>query len=152
MGQLRTALPAQPGVIATFATIPPPSRLERLLLRRVGFLGDLDLFSLRWRLRWSWRARRLLRAHAGKVDAAFVNTQASALLARGAMRCVPTVLSVDATARQYVELAYEGQADRFTAWQTRILVALERRAVEGSARAMAWSSWAAAGLRQRGRR
>jgi glycosyltransferase involved in cell wall biosynthesis len=150
MGQLRLALPAQPGVSATFATIPPPTRLERLLLRPVGFLGDLDLYSLRWRLRWSWQARKLLRAHAGKVDAAFVNTQASALLARGPMRRLPTVLSVDASAGQYVELAYEGEGDRFTAWQTRILVALERRAVEGSARTMAWSEWAAAGLRQEG--
>jgi glycosyltransferase involved in cell wall biosynthesis len=150
MSQLQAALPAQPGVEATFVTIPPPNRLERLLLRPVGFLGDLDFFSLRWRLRWSWQARRLLRAHAGKADAAFVNTQASALLARGPMRHLPTVLSVDAAARQYVELAYEGEADRFTAWQTRILVALERRAVQGSARTMAWSEWAADGLRREG--
>ena len=150
MNQLQSALPAQPGVEATFVTIPPPNRLERLLLRPVGFLGDLDLFSLRWRLRWSWQARRLLRAHAGKVDAAFVNTQASALLARGPMRRLPTVLSVDAAARQYVELAYEGEPDRFTGWQTRILVALERRAVGGSARTMAWSEWAAEGLRREG--
>jgi glycosyltransferase involved in cell wall biosynthesis len=150
MGQLRAALPAQPGVEATFVTIPPPTRLERLLLRRVGLLGDLDLFSLRWRLRWSWQARRLLRAHLGRVDVAFVNTQASALLARGPMRRLPTVLSVDATARQYTELAYEGEPDRFSPWQTRILVALERRAVEGSARTMAWSEWAAAGLRREG--
>lgn len=150
MGQLRTALPAEPGVSATFVTVPPPSRFERLLLRPIGFLGDLDLSSLRWRLRWSWQARKILRAHAGEVDAAFVNTQASALLARRAMRRLPTVLSVDATARQYVELAYEGEGDRFTAWQTRILVALERRAVEGSARTMAWSEWAAAGLHREG--
>jgi glycosyltransferase involved in cell wall biosynthesis len=150
MNQLRSVLPAQPGVAATFVTIPPPTRLERLLLRRIGFLGDLDLFSLRWRLRWSWQARRILGAHTGKVDAAFVNTQASALLARGPMRRTPCVLSVDATARQYAELAYEGEPDRFSALQTRILVALERRAIEGSARAMAWSSWAAEGLRREG--
>jgi glycosyltransferase involved in cell wall biosynthesis len=150
MNQLRTALPAHPGVEATFVTIPPPSRVERLLLRRIGFLGDLDLFSLRWRLRWSWQARSLLSAHLGKVDVAFVNTQASALLAHGPMRRLPTVLSVDATARQYAELAYEGKPDRFSAWQTRILVALERRAVEGSARTLAWSEWAATGLRHEG--
>ncbi|HEX3360034.1 MAG TPA: glycosyltransferase family 4 protein [Solirubrobacterales bacterium] len=150
MRQLRAALPAQPGVVVTFVTIPPPTRLERLLLRRVGFLGDLDLFSLRWRLRWSWQARRVLRTHAGRVDAAFVNTQSSALLARGPMRRTPCVLSVDATARQYAELAYEGELDRFSILQTRILTALERRAVDGSARTMAWSGWAAEGLRREG--
>ncbi len=150
MAQLRATLAARPDVSATFVTIPPPTRLERLLLRRIGFLGDLDLFSLRWRLRWSWQARRILSAHAGQVDVAFVNTQASALLARGPMQRTPTVLSIDATARQYAELAYEGEPDRFSSWQTRILVALERRAVRGSARAMAWSEWAAAGLRQEG--
>lgn len=150
MAGLQAALPAREDVSATFVTIPPPTRLERLLLRRIGFLGDLDLFSLRWRLRWSWQARRILSAHSTQIDVAFVNTQAAALLARGPMRRTPTVLSIDATARQYAELAYEGKPDRFSAWQTRILVALERRAVEGSARAMAWSEWAAAGLRQEG--
>ncbi len=150
MAQLRAALAAEPGVRAIFETVPPPTRLERLLLRRIGFLGDLDLFSLRWRLRWSWQARRILRRHSGAVDAAFVNTQAAALLARGEMRRTPTVLSVDAAARQYVELAYEGEADRRSALQTWLSIALERRAVEGSSRAMAWSRWAADGLRREG--
>jgi glycosyltransferase involved in cell wall biosynthesis len=150
MNQLRAALPELPGVTVTFVTVPPPSRPERLLLRRVGFLGDLDLFSLRWRLRWSWQARRALRRHARQIDAAFINTQAAALLARGPMRRTPCVLSVDATARQYSELAYEGEADRWSPLQTRLLVALERRAVNGSARALAWSSWAADGLRREG--
>ena len=150
MNQLRVAFPELPGVTVTFVTVPPPSRTERLLLRRVGFLGDLDLFSLRWRLRWSWRARRALRRHAGTVDAAFINTQASALLARGPMRRTPCVLSVDATARQYTELAYEGEGDRWSPLQTRILVALERRAVNGSGGALAWSRWAADGLRLEG--
>jgi starch synthase len=150
MAQLRGALAAEPDVRATFETVPPPSRRERLLLRRVGFLGDLDLYSLRWRLRWSWQARRILRRHAGAIDVAFVNTQASALLARGPMRRLPTVLSVDAAARQYVELAYEGEADRRSTLQTWLSVALERRAVNACARAMAWSRWAADGLRDEG--
>ena len=87
--QLRAALADDPEVDATFETIPPPGRPERLFLRRAEAAGDADLFELRWRLRWSRRARRILRRHARTADVAFVNTQASALLSRGPMRRLP---------------------------------------------------------------
>jgi glycosyltransferase involved in cell wall biosynthesis len=148
MKQLRTVLAGIEAIEPTFVTVPPPNRVERLLLRRLRFLGDGDFSSLRWRLRWSWRTRRLLKKHRSSVDVAFINTQASALLARGAMKRLPCVLSVDATARQYAALEYEGPPDRWTPLQTRILAALERRAVRRAARVMAWTGWVAASLRE----
>src|SRR5262249_13717493 len=61
IAQLEAALGRNPRVEAQFATVPEPGRLARLLLRRWRRIGDADLYELRWRLRWSWQARRLLR-------------------------------------------------------------------------------------------
>ena len=110
MKQLQTVLAEIEGIEPTFVTVPPPkSGLSGCccpppaLPRRYADFG-----SLRWRLRWSWRARRLLKKHRSSADVAFINTQASALLARGPMKRLPCVLSVDATARQYAALEYGG--------------------------------------------
>jgi glycosyltransferase involved in cell wall biosynthesis len=146
--QLRASLEVRPEVEARFETVPPPGRLGRLLLRRWRRLGDADLFELRWRLRWSWRARRLLKRHSGSVDVAFVSTQASALLSRGPMRRLPCVLSIDATVRQFTGLEYQAPRDRFSPLQERILARLERRALSAAAAAVAWTEWNAAALRR----
>jgi glycosyltransferase involved in cell wall biosynthesis len=145
--QLRESVAADPEVEATFATAPAPNRLERLLLRRWRRLGDADMFELRWRLRWSWRARRLLKRHARSVDVALVTTQASALLMRGPMRRTPCVLSVDATVRQFAALEYAGPGRRPSQRQQRLLERLERRAIAGAAAVVAWTDWNAAALR-----
>jgi glycosyltransferase involved in cell wall biosynthesis len=145
--QLREALAGHPEVEATFATVPPPNRLERLLLRPSRLLGGPASFELRWRLRWSWRARRLLKRHARSIDAAFVTTQASALLMRGPMRRLPCVLSVDATVAQFAALEYGGPDRRPSPRQLRLLERLERRAVAGAAAVVAWTEWNARALR-----
>jgi alpha-maltose-1-phosphate synthase len=146
--QLRVALAADPSVEATFVTVPPPNRLERLLLRRWRRLGDADMVDLRWRLRWSWRARRLIKRQARSVDVAFVITQASALLMRGRMRRLPCVLLVDATVQQYRALDYSGEGSRRSRWHERLLTRLERRAISGASAVVAWTEWNAAALRR----
>jgi len=145
--QLRRALEGNPAVRASFETVPPPNRLERLLLRRRRRGGDGDFFALRWRLRWSWRARRLIKRRRREVDVAFINTQASALLIRGPMRRLPCVLSVDATVGQFTALEYDGPGNRWTPRQLRLLRRLERRAIAGAAAVVAWTEWNAAALR-----
>lgn len=142
--QLEAALETLPGVEATFATVPPPSRLGRLFTRN-WLRGDADLQALRWRLRWSWQARRLLKRHRGKVDVALINTQASALLARGPMRSLPTILSIDATVGQFTALEYTPH-DRWTPRQLRLMRRLERRALRNAAAAMPWTEWNAEAL------
>lgn len=146
--QLQDTLATNPAVEARFATVPPPGRLARLLLRRWRRAGDADLYELRWRLRWSWQARRLLKRHAREVDVAMITTQASALLSRGPMRRLPCVLTVDATVRQFTALEYERPRDRFSSLQDRILFRLERRALRRAAAVVAWSEWNAAALRE----
>lgn len=122
-------------------TVPPPTRVERRLVARWRRLGDADLHLLRWRLRWSWEARRLLAAHRGGVDVAIVHTQACGSLSVGLMRELPCVLSVDATVGQYMQLGYYRPQDRFTARVTAMVAALETRALRAAAGAMAWTRW-----------
>lgn len=145
--QLAAALEVMPEVEARMVTVPAPSRLGRLLLRRVPRLGDADLLGLRWRLRWSWQARRLLKRHGRWADVALIVTQASALLSKGPMRHLPCVLSVDATVGQFTALEYLGPRDRHSARQQRLIAKLERRAVANAAAVMAWTEWNAAALR-----
>jgi glycosyltransferase involved in cell wall biosynthesis len=145
--QLRATLEGNPAVEATFATVPPPNRVERLLLRRLRPIGDADMFALRWRLRWSWRARRILKRQRRSVDVAFVSTQASALLMRGPMRRLPCVLSIDATVGQFTALGYGGPGDAWTPRQQRAMKRLERRAFAGAAAVVAWTEWNADALR-----
>lgn len=143
--QLEAVLETLPGVEATMATVPPPGRLGRLFVRKWIRGSDADLQALRWRLRWSWQGRRLLKRHRGKVDVALVNTQALGLLAKGAMRQLPTILSIDATVGQFTALEYTPH-DRWTPRQLRLMQRLERRALRNAAAAMPWTGWNAAAL------
>jgi glycosyltransferase involved in cell wall biosynthesis len=143
--QLEAVLETLPGVEATMATVPPPGRFGRLFTRNWLRGSDADLQALRWRLRWSWQTRRLLKRYRGKVDVALVNTQASALLAKGPMRELPTILSIDATVGQFTALEYTPH-DRWTPRQLRLMRRLERRALRGAAAAMPWTEWNAAAL------
>lgn len=144
-GQLEAALETLPGVEATMATVPPPGRLGRLFTRKWIRGSDADLQALRWRLRWSWQARRLLKRHRGKADVALLITQAQALLARGPMRELPTILALDATVGQFTALEYTPH-DRWTQRQLRLMRRLERRALRGAAAAMPWTEWNRAAL------
>jgi glycosyltransferase involved in cell wall biosynthesis len=143
--QLEAVLETLPGVEATMATVPPPSRLGRLFTRKWIRGSDADLQALRWRLRWSWQGRKLLKRYRGKVDVALINTQALGLLAKGPMRELPTILSIDATVGQFTALEYTPH-DRWTPRQLRLMQRLERRALRGAAAAMPWTGWNAAAL------
>jgi glycosyltransferase involved in cell wall biosynthesis len=145
--QLEKALEALPGVEVTMATVPAPSRLGRLFTRRWWRRNDSDLQALRWRLRWSWQARRILERHRRSVDVALLNTQASALLGKRVMGKLPVILSIDATVGQFTALGYSGPADRWTARQLRLMKRLERRAIKAAAAVMPWTEWNAEALR-----
>ena len=137
----------RPGMTAASASVRHPGRLGFQLVRPIGFLGGLDLQPLRWRLRWSLAARRIVRGATPAPDAVFINTQACALALRGEMRARPVVLSVDATGRQFSQLAYWRPRDRFEGIADRALAALERRAYRDAAAVLAWTDWVAESLR-----
>jgi glycosyltransferase involved in cell wall biosynthesis len=140
MAQLTGRLQERPDIEVKQLTVPPAGPVARRLVARSRRLGDLDLQLLRWRLRWSWEARRLLQAHRDQADAALVHTQACASLSAGIMRRLPCVLSVDATVRQYMALGYR-PPDRFSGRVTELMGALETRALRAATGVMAWTRW-----------
>ena len=144
---LQSFVGSRADVQAWFETVPEPGRLGFRAVKPYPRLGSLDLFELRWRLRWSWMARRILRSHLQATDAVFVNTQSCALLFRRECRSVRCVLSVDATGEQYARLAYYRPRDRFSRAGERVLFELERRAFRRASRIVAWTEWAADSLR-----
>jgi glycosyltransferase involved in cell wall biosynthesis len=144
--QLEETLAVLPGVEATFATVPPPSRLGRLFVGKRTRGSDVDLQALRWRLRWSWQGRKILERHRRSVDVALINTQALAYLAKGPMRELPCVLSIDATVGQFTALEYTPH-DRWTPRQLRLMRRLERRAMRAAAAVMPWTETIEAAVR-----
>jgi len=100
---------------------------------------------------WSWQASRSARTtlkrrlKRGKLDGLLIHTQVAALLAKDIMRVVPTVISMDATPKNYDEMgAYQhrlhhGIIERF---KTRI----NSRAFSGARAFAVWSRWAADSL------
>lgn len=140
MAQLMGRLAERRDIEVKLLTVPPVGRVAGKLVTGSRRLGDIDLHLLRWRLRWSWEARRLLAAHRAEADVALVHTQACGLLSVGLMRCLPCVLSVDATVRQYMALGYRPR-DRFSAPVTDLVGLLETRALRAAAGVMAWTRW-----------
>lgn len=144
-----SALADRHGIATDIRIVAEPRGLEARLVAHVRRLGELDLQPLRWRLRDSWHARRALRADSATADVALVNTQSCALLAVGAMRRLPTVLSIDMTGRQFAQLGFWGPRGRAAAaavadWPVE---ALERRAFGSAAGLLAWTEWTARSLR-----
>ena len=144
---LRDGLAAETGREPVTLTVPQPERPGRVFLRRPGALRNADLFDLRWRLRWSLQARGLLEGARAEADVALVNTQAAGLLAKGPMSKLPTVLSFDSTASQYMRLEYGSPRTWLSPVEETIIRRLEQRAISASAAALAWSEWTAAALR-----
>ncbi len=66
------------------------------------------------------------------------------------MRRTPWVLSVDATSRQFAELEYWRERDRFSPIGETAIERLERRAYRNAHRIVAWSEWTGRGLRHFG--
>lgn len=102
-----------------------------------------------WSVRASYRARaRLAQEHARRpFDVLFFHTQVTALFSVGLMRHVPTVISLDATPKNFdtVGVAY-GHRPAGGGWLDARKYQINRD-VFGAARALvSWSQWAAASL------
>lgn len=140
--RLSEGLSALPDADVRAVTIGRPRGAEALFVANLPLFGRFDLQPLRWRLRYSLRARRVLTRHHGEVEVALVNTQSCALLSKRPMRDIPTVLSVDITGRQFVRMDFWGRGAARSA-SDRPLESLERRAYHAAAKVVAWSEWTA---------
>jgi hypothetical protein len=105
-----------------------------------GLVERLPAIRSNWSLRASVRTRAILE-RAPALDAALIHTQTASLLSVGYMRRVPTVISADATPRQFdgVGTAY----GHLTASERveRAKAAVVGRAFRAAHTVLAWTDW-----------
>ena len=94
-----------------------------------------------WTVRAGVRARRALRRVGTDRDALFVHTQVPAVLLGRLIGRVPTVVSLDATPKQYDELGEHYAHDVGPAWVERIKTRLNRRCFERADHLVTWAAW-----------
>lgn len=135
---LQSLIPADPRIESSF--LPVEFGID-------GLLNRLPAYS-NWTVRAGLRARRSIRSthRRRRIDALFVHTQVPAVLNADLVGRIPTVVSIDATPRQYDELgvhyAHETGGERVEAWKWK----LNRRCFQRAAALVTWSDWAKAGL------
>jgi glycosyltransferase involved in cell wall biosynthesis len=147
-----TAHIAETDLAARFVPLPPMGRAALAVSRGVPGLGhaDLDLQPLRWHLAQSVRTRvaveRALRR--APADVLHIQSHSIGLLCGGVERRIPTALSVDATVRDWHAFGIWRVARPWSAATLEPSAALERRAFARAAVVLAWTPWAAAGVRR----
>jgi glycosyltransferase involved in cell wall biosynthesis len=113
-----------------------------------GLAERLPSYRSNWTLRSGVRTRRALRSIDGcsSLDALFVHTQVPAILSPDLLRRIPTIVSVDATPRQYDELGLQydhgvdGPIVEAAKWR------LNATCFARAHHLVAWSGWARDGL------
>jgi len=133
---------AEPDVCPVWMPIAP--HRQDLWERLPGVRGN-------WSLKGSLRARdALIRTmQEQKLDALFVHTQTVALFALSFMRRIPTLLSLDATPRNFdrIGAAYGHRTDE-NSWLERRKFAWHCRTFAAATEFIAWSAWAKTSLVQ----
>jgi glycosyltransferase involved in cell wall biosynthesis len=114
----------------------------------VGPGRDLPVIRSNWTLRSGLAARQLLRANSqqGRLDGLFVHTQVPAMLLGRWTSRVPTVISLDATPRQYDQLGAHYQHQVGPPLLERAKHTIHRRRIHEAAALVTWSDWARQGL------
>ena len=124
-----------------------PTVIELGFESSVAALRGLPLLS-NWSLRSSLATRMSLRSRlgAGALDAIFIHTQVASLLSVGVMKQIPTVISLDATPKNFDSVGM-GYGHRT---QSGILEsakdALNQRALHAAQTLVTWNRWAASSL------
>ena len=132
---LRQLLGKSPDVDPTFHLVP----FEAGTARWIPGYGN-------WTVRAGLRARRMMRGRNDCADVRFVHTQVPAVLLGRLMRSTPTVVSLDATPRQYDELGGHYQHDVGPSWVEALKHRLHRRCLRDAAHLVVWSEWTKNGL------
>src|SRR3954465_14827716 len=110
---------------------------------RDGF-GRVPAVGANWTLRGSLRAQRLVaRAHQARpLRALFIHTQTIGLFSAGHMRRIPTLLSLDATPKNYDELAHFYGDSVHPDLVERAKLKLHAAVMRNAQRLTSWSQWA----------
>jgi hypothetical protein len=111
-------------------------------------IGRVPVLGRNWTLRGSFRARQLVRNELGRgpLDALFVNTQTVGLFLGDIASKIPTMLSLDATPKNYDELA-EWYGDSVQAAPVeRVKLSIHRKVMTNMSWFTTWSEWAKTSL------
>lgn len=113
-----------------------------------GFAARLPFYRSRWTLRAGLRARAAIRRahHERPLDALFIHTQVAAILSTSWMKKVPTVVSIDATPKQYDVLGEHYAHPTDIAALEGLKLRANVRCLRAAADVVAWSTWAKDGL------
>lgn len=129
--------------------VPPPGFWRKVAGVAVPGLAriDADLRPVRYQLAQSaWVARRLPGWLADGVDVVHVYTHNAVLLARGALRRQPYVVTIDSTNAQSNLMHPSREPTRFSPMSTAMVRPFERAVYAGAARVVANSRWCARSL------
>ena len=145
---LRCAIEAHPEVEADFLDVPPPSLLRRLIGTRLPGLAalDLDLQPLRAQLAASAWVRGALRGRLDRYDVVHIYTQNAALLSRGPLLRLPSVITTDTTTTENAYRRPHRRPTRFTPLTVAASKPFERRALGAADLVVANSAWAGRNL------
>jgi glycosyltransferase involved in cell wall biosynthesis len=136
---LRTHVPEDAEVHAHWALLPFDVN---------GPAARIPVYRSNWTVRAGWRARRALRGirRTARLDALFFHTQVPAMLSPDWVRRVPSVISLDATPRQYDELGefYRHGTQGEAIERLKHRVAVDR--LRAADQLVTWSAWAKRGL------
>ena len=121
--------------------------VDKLAFPPAGVLGRLPGLQ-NWSLRASLMARAALRRQLRQrpLDAAFIHTQVAAQLSVGIMRRVPTVVSLDATPKNFDEVGEAYGHRRGSTLAESAKAAVTRRALLAASALVTWSRLAADSL------
>ena len=113
-----------------------------------GLAAKVPVYKSNWTVRAGTRARRavgqLLKE--APLDALFFHTQVPAVLAANWIKRIPSVVSLDATPKQYDSLGEFYAHEAGPAWLENLKWRLNRDCFREAKQLVAWSAWAKQGL------
>jgi glycosyltransferase involved in cell wall biosynthesis len=113
-----------------------------------GLAARLPVYKSNWTVRSGWRARRMVNQLASrtKFDALFFHTQVPAILATNWIKKIPSVVSLDATPKQYDSLGEFYAHDTGPAWMEKYKWQMNVDCFHAARHLVAWAKWTKDGI------
>ncbi len=108
----------------------------------------IPLYKSNWTVQAGLQTRKLVgeMQRQGTLDALFFHTQVTAVLAANWVNKIPSVISLDATPKQYDSLGEFYAHDAGPAWLEQLKWKLNRNIFQAAQHIVTWSEWAKEGL------
>ena len=108
----------------------------------------IPLYKSNWTVQAGLQTRKLVKEmqQQAPLDALFFHTQVTAVLAANWVNKIPSVISLDATPKQYDSLGEFYAHDAGPAWLEQLKWKLNRNVFQAAKQIVTWSEWAKEGL------